>query len=44
VGGRLYLGQSLEPGDYLLQVIATDRLAVGKRAIATQAMDFEIVR
>jgi VWFA-related protein len=41
-GGRLSLGRDMTPGEYVLQVIVTDKLAKGKFNIATQSMDFEI--
>ena len=39
-GGEMRLGGAMKPGDYVLQVIVTDRLA--KNQVATQSMDFEI--
>jgi hypothetical protein len=41
-GGRMQLGGKIAPGDYVLQVIVTDKLAREKYGVATQAMDFEI--
>jgi hypothetical protein len=41
-GGRLRLGAKITPGDYVLQVIVTDKLAKEKYGTATQSMDFEI--
>jgi hypothetical protein len=41
-GGRLQLGSKIAPGDYVLQVIVTDKLAKEKYQVATQSMDFEI--
>lgn len=41
-GGRMQLGGKISPGDYVLQVIVTDKLAKEKYRVATQAMDFEI--
>lgn len=41
-GGRMQLGQKITPGDYVLQVIVTDKLAKEKYQVATQSMDFEI--
>ena len=41
-GGRMQLGGKITPGDYVLQVIVTDKLAKEKYRVATQAMDFEI--
>ena len=40
-GGRISLNK-LEPGDYALQVIVTDKLASEKNRIAAQSMDFEV--
>jgi hypothetical protein len=40
-GGRMQLGQ-VAPGDYVLQVIVTDKLAKDKYRMAAQSMDFEI--
>lgn len=42
--GRLRLGTDLELGEYVLQVIITDKLAKEKYRAATQWMDFEIVK
>jgi VWFA-related protein len=39
--GRLQIGQA-QPGDYVLQVVVTDKLAKEKYRIAAQSMDFEI--
>jgi VWFA-related protein len=44
VGGRLPLGTELPPGDYLLQLIVTDALAKKDNKVATQWIDFEIVK
>jgi hypothetical protein len=41
-GGRMRLGEKIVPGDYVLQVIVTDKLAKEKHGVATQAMDFEV--
>ena len=43
-GGRLFLGSELPPGEYILQIIAIDTLADEKHRMATQWIDFEIVR
>jgi hypothetical protein len=43
-GGRLNLGAGLEPGDYALQVVVTDRLAPSERSVATQWTRLEAVR
>ena len=39
--GRVQFGQA-PPGDYMLQVIVTDKLAKEKYRIAAQSIDFEI--
>ena len=38
------LGTNLEPGDYALQIIVSDSLAKGKKQIAAQSIDFELVK
>ena len=43
-GGAIQLANSMEPGEYVLQVIVTDPLADKKHRIATQWMDFQIVK
>lgn len=43
-GGALQLGNNMEPGEYVLQVIVTDALADKKHRVATQWMDFEIAK
>jgi VWFA-related protein len=43
-GGTFALANSLEPGEYFLQVIVTDQLAPRERQTSTQWIDFEIVR
>ena len=43
-GGTLDLGTRIEPGEYVLQVIITDRLAKEKYSVATQWIDFEVVK
>jgi VWFA-related protein len=43
-GGILQLGSDLAPGDYALQVIVTDAQADKKHQIASQSMDFSIVK
>ncbi len=42
--GRLRLGDELVPGEYMLQVIVTDKLAKEQYRWATQWMDFEVVK
>jgi VWFA-related protein len=41
-GGSLSLGRDIAPGEYVLQLVVTDKLAKGKFAVASQSMDFEI--
>jgi len=41
-GGRLTLGSELTAGEYILQVIVTDKLAPGKFNTTAQSMDFRI--
>ena len=43
-GGGIQLGTSMQPGEYVLQVTVTDLLARDKYRLATQWMDFEIVK
>jgi VWFA-related protein len=40
--GRMQLGDKIATGDYVLQVIVTDKLAKEKYRVATQSMDFEV--
>jgi len=41
-GGAMKLGRAITPGDYVLQVIVTDKLAKEKFKFAAQSIDFEI--
>jgi VWFA-related protein len=41
--GAINLGTEMEPGEYILQIIVTDKLARQKNQIATQYVQFEIV-
>ena len=43
VGGRLRLGTTLRPGEYVLQVVVTDSLAGGGRRTAAQWVDLEVL-
>jgi VWFA-related protein len=45
MAARLKLGANLTPGEYVLQIVVTDRLAKenDKQRVATQWVDFEIV-
>jgi hypothetical protein len=44
VSGRIQLGNVLAPGEYVAQVVVTDLLADIKHQMATQWIDFEIVK
>ena len=44
VGGAIQLGSDMAPGEYVLQVVVTDMLADEKHRVATQSMDFQIVK
>jgi VWFA-related protein len=41
-GGRMTLGRDMTPGEYVLQMIVTDKLAKSKFNTVTQSVDFEI--
>jgi VWFA-related protein len=41
--GALALGEAMQSGDYVLQIIVTDNLQKNKRRLATQWVQFEIV-
>ena len=41
--GAINLGTEMEPGEYVLQVVVTDKRAKRKKQIATQFVQFEIV-
>jgi hypothetical protein len=43
-GGAIQLGMDLPPGDYVMTVLITDTLADKKHQVATQSMDFTIVK
>ncbi|MCU1268687.1 MAG: hypothetical protein JWM21_5005 [Acidobacteria bacterium] len=43
-GGRINLSSKAEPGEYVLQVIVTDKLGKQRQDTATQWIDFEIVK
>ena len=38
-GGRMQLGAKITAGDYILQVVVTDKLA---KCVATQSIDFSV--
>lgn len=40
--GAMSLGKAMPPGDYILQVIVTDKLGKAKRNLASQFIQFEI--
>lgn len=42
--GALNLGAELQPGEYAFQVLVTDANAKGKHRVATQWIDFEIIK
>jgi len=42
--GRLQLGTEFPPGEYVLQIMVTDKLAKEKQQIASQWIDFEVVK
>jgi hypothetical protein len=43
-GGSLLLGNELQPGDYALQLIVTDKLAKEESRVVGQWIDFELVK
>lgn len=43
-GGSLLLGKDLQPGDYALQLIVTDKLAKEESRVGSQWIDFEVVK
>jgi VWFA-related protein len=43
-GGLVQLGNEMTPGEYVLQVVVTDALAKDKYRVATQWLDFEMVK
>jgi VWFA-related protein len=42
--GALHLGTDMLPGEYVLQIVVTDLLAKEKRRVASQWIDFEIIK
>ncbi|MBA3255412.1 MAG: VWA domain-containing protein [Pyrinomonadaceae bacterium] len=42
--GALQLGTNMLPGEYVLQIVVTDLLAKEKRRVASQWIDFEIMK
>lgn len=43
-GAAIQLGTEMEPGEYVLQIVVTDLLAKEKRRVASQWIDFEIMK
>lgn len=43
-GGAFQLGTEMSPGEYILQIVVTDPFAKDKYRVATQWIDFEIVK
>jgi VWFA-related protein len=44
VGGSLLLGNDLQPGEYALQLIVTDKLAKAENQVSAHWIDFEVVK
>jgi VWFA-related protein len=44
LGGAIQLGSAMAPGEYVFQIVVTDLLAKEKHRVATQWIDFEIVK
>ncbi len=42
--GAISIGEKMLPGDYILQIIVTDKFAKSKHRIATQFVQFEVVK
>ena len=42
--GAIQLGSVMAPGEYVVQIIVTDALAKEKHRVASQWIDFEIVK
>ncbi len=42
-GGALNLGTTMQSGDYVLQIIVTDKLAKSKKQITSELIQFEII-
>jgi VWFA-related protein len=43
-GSNLQLGDNMQPGEYVLQIVVTDKLAKDKYSTVTQWIDFEVVK
>jgi hypothetical protein len=44
VAGAMQLGTAMVPGEYVIQIVVTDELAKQKHRVASQWIDFEIVK
>ncbi|HVQ39390.1 MAG TPA: VWA domain-containing protein [Pyrinomonadaceae bacterium] len=44
LAGAIQLGSTMAPGEYVIQIIVTDALAKDKHRLASQWIDFEIVK
>jgi hypothetical protein len=42
--GQLQLGSKMEPGEYAMQIVVTDKLAKEKFRTVAQSIDFEVVK
>ena len=42
--GQLQLGAKMEPGEYAMQIVITDKLAKERYRTVAQSIDFEIVK
>ena len=42
--GAIAIGKTLDPGDYVLQIVVTDSLAKQKQQTATQFIEFEVLQ
>jgi VWFA-related protein len=42
--GQLQLGSKMEPGEYAMQIVVTDKLAKDKYRTVAQSIDFEVVK
>ena len=44
INGAISLGEQMQPGEYVLQIIVTDTLAKGKNTLSAQWIDLEVIR
>ena len=42
--GQLQLGGKMEPGEYAMQIVVTDKLAKERYRTVAQSIDFEVVK